>query len=303
MIPIFPRFSKLKLKHKKEIEAVTSSFPPYSDYNFSSLWSYNTDDSIEVSLLYGNLVVRFTDYLTVKPFYSFIGTRSVILTSRMLLTFSQKNRIEPHLKLVPEFVIKSEPRMKKMFEISEDPDNHDYIVSARHITELPESLFKRKNYLVSRFKRKYPGYRVEFVDVRNPHIQNEMISLFERWEKNAGKSRKDTENELTAIRRLIDSVNDLEFHTLCIYHAGTLVAFTMYEKTFQKHGISAFQKADKTYTGIYAMLSHESAKHLYSLGCTYINYEQDLGIEGLRLSKSLWKPTHFLKKYIVKLRK
>jgi len=31
-----------------------------------------------------------------------------------------------------------------------------------------------------------------------------------------------------------------------------------------------------------------------------LNYQQDLGIEGLRKSKTAFRPVHFLKKYTVK---
>lgn len=303
MIPHFPRFAKLKLEHKSSIEKITSKFSPYSDYNFASLWSYNTDNSIEVSILNNNLVVKFTDYLTVRPFYSFIGKNKIKQTVKELLTFAKEKKVDLHLKLIPEAIIQADPSIYNHFTIVEDRDNHDYIISAKHVSELPIDIFKRKNYLVERFKRKYPQYKVKLIDLTNKINQQEILDLFAQWEKIGNKDRKETENELEAIKRLINSIHQIMFYTLGIYDGTKLIAFNMYEKTFNNHGISAFQKADKTYTGIYAMLSHEAAKHLRSLGCTHINYEQDLGIEGLRLSKSLWKPTHFLKKYIIKPKK
>lgn len=297
MLPHFPRFSKLELKHKTPIEKITHQFPPYSDFNFTSLWTYNTDDSIEVSSLNGNLVVRFTDYISLKPFLSFIGKKDIHQTAQTLITYSNQVQLEPYLKLVPESVILATPTLTKDFDVVEDHDNHDYIVSAIDITHLPEEKYKRKKYLVERFKNKYPGFYTEFINLDDPRNRRMIIDLFVRWEKNAKKSRKDTENELTAITRLIDHHASLNVYALGIYHNTQLIAFNLYEITHGNFGISAFQKADKTFTGIYAYLSHASAHHLHSLGCTHINYEQDLGIEGLRLSKQLWKPVYYLKKY------
>ena len=38
MIPEFPEFKKLELSNKEEIEKITQKFPPYSDFNFVSMW-------------------------------------------------------------------------------------------------------------------------------------------------------------------------------------------------------------------------------------------------------------------------
>ncbi|MFH0773288.1 MAG: phosphatidylglycerol lysyltransferase domain-containing protein [bacterium] len=303
MIPLFPLFTKLDFSHKEDIEKLTHLFPPYSDYNFTSLWTYDTDSSIEISLLNENLIVRFTDYMTLKPFYSFIGRNQPIKTAHSLIDHSYKTNVEHYLKLIPEDVIRLDNALIKHFQVKEDQDNHDYIISVKDITLLPEEKYKRKKYLVDRFKRKYPSYRSHLMDLSKQPVQNEILDLFFLWEERAGKKRTETENELIAIKRLLAYHKKLNVYALGIFHDNSLIAFNLYEVTHGVYGISAFQKADKNYTGVYALLSHEAAKHLHSLGCNLINYEQDLGIEGLRLSKSLWKPVHYLKKYIISPKK
>ena len=73
MIPEFPEFKKLELSDKEDVEAFTKKFPPYSDFNFVSMWSWDIKGEMRLSILNGNLVVRFTDYITGDPFYSFLG--------------------------------------------------------------------------------------------------------------------------------------------------------------------------------------------------------------------------------------
>ena len=41
MLPEFPQFKKLELSDKEEVEKFTSKFPPYSDFNFVSMWSWD----------------------------------------------------------------------------------------------------------------------------------------------------------------------------------------------------------------------------------------------------------------------
>jgi len=298
-IPRYPIFQKLKLNHKSGIEKITHKFFPYSDYNFTSLWTYNTDESLEISLLNNNLVVKFVDYLTNKPFYSFIGNNQIIRTANILINLAIKKNFPPLLKLIGEQVIKSEKKINNFFLIKEDSDNHDYIVSAKDIAILDHLKFKRKRYLVDRFKNKYPGYTVKRIDLRNPIYQKMFLDFFLVWEKSMNKKKSETHNEIEAIKRLLKNIDILKEEALGIFLNNKLIAINAFEICHKSYGVSSFQKADKQYTGVYAMISHETAKHLHSKGIKFINYEQDLGIEGLRLSKSLWKPIHFLKKYII----
>ncbi len=102
MIPNFPDFKPIELNDKDEIESFTKKFAPYSDFNFASMWSWDVKEEMRVSQLNGNLVVRFTDYLTGEPFYSFLGSNKPTETADALLTLAEKEGIPLHLKLVPE---------------------------------------------------------------------------------------------------------------------------------------------------------------------------------------------------------
>src|SRR6185436_18619332 len=106
MIPEFPEFKKLELTDKEEVEKFTSKFPPYSDFNFVSMWSWDIKGEMRLSMLNGNLVVRFTDYLTGELFYSFLGNSKVNETAEMLINFSRKEGLGAKLRLVPEDSIK-----------------------------------------------------------------------------------------------------------------------------------------------------------------------------------------------------
>ena len=91
MIPEFPQFKKLELSDRKDLEKFTSKFPPYSDFNFVSMWAWDTKGEMQISQLNGNLVVQFTDYINGKPFFSFLGDSLVLDTIKTLLDFSKKN--------------------------------------------------------------------------------------------------------------------------------------------------------------------------------------------------------------------
>ena len=100
MIPEFPQFKKLELSDKKDVEKFTSLFAPYSDFNFASLWSWNIKDEMRLSVLNGNLVVHFTNYLTEELFYSFLGDKKINETAETTISVSAGI-----VKLKPRFVI------------------------------------------------------------------------------------------------------------------------------------------------------------------------------------------------------
>lgn len=295
----FPHFKKISLSHKNTIEKLIDKYPPFSDFTFTSLWTYNTGGNAEFSILNDNFVVKFQDYITNKTFFSFMGSCKPIHTALTLLDFSIKQGIDPILKLIPQTVIHVDPGIHEHVRIVEDPDNHDYIISAKDLATLPKYKYEKKGYLIRRFGRKYPHHTVNRLDLASKKVQSEMRALFYRWEKVSKHPRSDTQNELNAFNRMLSSSRQLGVSGTGIYHEGELIAFTTYEVVHQDYGMALFEKADKTYTDIYTAITYAGALHLYELGVKHINFEQDLGIEGLRAAKNLWKPTHFLKKYII----
>ena len=58
MIGQFPKFTALRLEDKKEYQKIISSFAPYSDFNFVSLFSWNINDKTFVSKLGSGIVIR-----------------------------------------------------------------------------------------------------------------------------------------------------------------------------------------------------------------------------------------------------
>ena len=54
------------------------------------------------------------------------------------------------------------------------------------------------------------------------------------------------------------------------------------------------------YVGVYEFLMQLSAQILMEKGYKYMNYQEDLGIDGLRRAKLAFRPTGYLRKNFIK---
>lgn len=303
MIPTFPQFKKLDLEDRDFIDDYTASYPPYSDYNFVSLWVYNTKEKVELSLLNNNLVVKFQDYISNEFFYSFLGVNSVLNTIKTLIEFARTERdIITQLKLVPEINLLGNDifEAQKLFSIVADEDNFDYIYSLNEWSELRGIKYRGKKNFVNRFKRLYPDVYMCQLDLKNKETQKNIEDLFIVWEGLKGRDRIETETELEALRRTFSLSKFVDFISLGVLVGGKLIAFSINEVIPNGYCVGDFRKADMThYIGAYQFLENETAKILLKHKCEYLNLEQDLGIPGLKRSKQSWFPVSYLKKYII----
>lgn len=300
-VPLFPELKPIILEDRQAFQKYTSQFPPYSDFHFTSLWSYNTENDVKISNLNDNLVMLFRDYITKEPFYTFIGSNKPSETIKALLSETKGKKLMNMLKLIPEHSLINLHELNRQFDIAEDPDNYDYILSVDEQCDLTGNKFHAQRNHISRFNREYPR-RIEIKELEgnDAEVQKDIIELFYFWEKQKDKKREDTEIELTAINRLLKDNKSFELVIIGAYDKGRMVGFTLSDAVDDEHAMLSFAKGDTDYFGIYQVLFHETAKVFKSKCIKYINIEQDLGIPGLKFSKQQWNPVRYLKKFIIK---
>lgn len=299
MIRIFSKLKKLELDDRHVLSQFTKQFPPYNDFEFLSLWLYNIENKNSFYSLNNNLVIKIQDFITGDFFYSFLGTNKVKKTITTLLAKSKEENLGNQLRLIPEINLQSSPELRDYFSIKEDTDSFDYILSVDEIANLKGNKYRSKRNLVNKFIQQYRTHYIKALDFHKEKTKQDIIELFFRWGQKKGKGRKETQIELTAIKKLIDFANMHNVLGLGVYFESKLIGFVSYHIAHNNYALLSFEKGDTSYKGIYEYLHHQAAKHLKILGAKYINYEQDLGIPGLKKAKTLWRPIFFLKKYTI----
>ena len=184
------------------------------------------------------------------------------------------------------------------FDIIEDEDNHDYVYHLDKLATYDGNKMRSKRNLFNRFKRQYQA-DVQILDSTSPLVREMLFTLFTQWAVNKNRPQEEIENELAAIDKAITTADSGNLLLIGLFVDGVLAGFVLNEILPDEHCVLHFEKADERFEGIYAYLMAENAKILSSFGKKYLNYEQDLGLPGLRLGKKSYRPNHYYKKYIV----
>lgn len=297
MLPRFPNFEKLHIGHKEHIEKITKSHKPYSDHNFTSLISWDTAENTHVSNLHGNLILRLDDYVTGEPVLTFLGTNKITETINSLLNHSIEKGYKVELGMIPDVVLEAQPDLYKIYQIEEDRNNFDYIYSIPELIEFKGNKFYPKKSKSRKFQKLYKSHYQE-LDIRKEENKNIVLSAFQKWQDTRGKNDKETETEFLAIKRLLIHTKQLDLVVIALYVEKKIAGISINEVLNSSYAMNLFEKADVTYIGIFPYLRSIACKVLsekYKSGL--LNFEQDLGMEGLRKSKLSYNPVAFLKKY------
>ena len=105
--------------------------------------------------------------------------------------------------------------------------------------------------------------------------------------------------EKTALENALTHFDALELKGGVILVEGKVVAFSIGERLNEDTALIHFEKADTDYRGAYPIINQEFVKHAWS-DVTYINREDDMGIEGLRKAKLSYQPDMMVEMYSAK---
>ena len=189
--------------------------------------------------------------------------------------------------------------MPDKFHFEADRDYADYLYLRTDLATLAGKKFQAKRNHLNKFRRTYTNY--EYVPLTSDRIQ-ECLDLEAEWCKvNNCDQHEGTGNERRALIYALHNFDALGLTGGILHVDGKIVAFTfgmpINQDTFGVH----VEKADTTIDGAYTMINYEFANHIPEQ-YTYINREEDLGIEGLRKAKLSYQPVIILEKYMACLK-
>lgn len=294
-------FKKLNIDDLNEIATFTNQFAPYSDFNPTSLWIWNTNDRAEYRLQNNVLVIRIPDYLNPNEnVISLLGRENV---DRVLIEIIEEwpNLHASHLSMVPHTTIEAiDPQIRKELQIEEDQNNHDYIYELENLINPAGNKLKSVRRKLNKFSIHNSSICVRELDINDKANQETIINMFDEWVKVTEKDDDTVVNDKLSLKRTLEYSNMFDLITIGVFINERMIGFTISELLPNNYVIGHKGAYNYEYDGINQFLEQQTALHAVQRGKKYLNLEQDLGIESLRASKRLLRHVHYLKKYIIK---
>lgn len=163
--------------------------------------------------------------------------------------------------------------------VSEDRDSFDYIYERANLSNLSGKKYHAKRNHISRFKRTHDDYSVKEICEDN---FADVLNVTKRWQ-----SGNDDTGELEIIKDALNHFDKLGMFGLVLYVEGKPVAMCMASEINPSVCDVNFEKAVDIDEG-FAVINNEFATHFAQY--TYVNREEDMGLEGLRKAKLSYHP-------------
>ena len=102
--------------------------------------------------------------------------------------------------------------------------------------------------------------------------------------------------ERDAIITAVTNMDELSIKGGGIVIDGKLAAFSLGQRISNEMAVIHIEKAPDSVDGLYTLINQQFVEHEWA-DVTYINREEDMGIEGMRKAKLSYRPVKFIEKY------
>ena len=188
-----------------------------------------------------------------------------------------------------------ENAMPARFCYSSDAGDSDYIYLRSELASLSGKAFHKKKNHFSKFVRTYPDYKYYEIGACNIYDAQKVADTW--YYEHLQDEDASQLAEYKAIKEALENFEELGLIGGIIYVNDSPCAMTIASKINENTVDVHFEKAVGEYAlnGGYAAINKLFSEKLD--GVTWLNREEDIGIEGLRKAKLSYRPKIMLKKY------
>lgn len=184
-----------------------------------------------------------------------------------------------------------------LFYIEECRDYFEYIYDVDKIASLQGSLYQSKRNIVNKLYKNHNNIVVREISADDKF---DLKRVYEEWANTHYNIDENiVSNEIREFEIALNNYDKLELKGIGIYIDNILAGFNFGSIISNDTYDGMVQKGDLKFEGIYELLNRETAK-TYQNKIKYMNFEEDLGVEGLRKAKLMYHPAYLLEKYTAK---
>ena len=178
------------------------------------------------------------------------------------------------------------------FQIQRERDMDNYVYTTEKLITLSGKKLHGKRNHINKFKELY-SYSYEPLTMDN---LSKIRSFIEEWYQKKAENDASILLEKTALENALSHFKELDLKGGILLVDDQVVAFSVGEQLNQDTALIHFEKADTTFQGAYPMINQQFVTNAWS-HLTYINREDDMGIEGLRKAKLSYQPDLMVEMY------
>lgn len=294
-------FKPLTIDLKNSIQAVTLNAGRRNcNFTFANLIGWQFLFDTEVCLMPGIVIFRYM-FNHRQPAY-FISSSS--LPSTYII---EKLRNRTADKGLPLTLIAVEDdwaaQLKEQYgdTITVEPlrNSYDYIYRRDELELMQGKNLKAKRNHVNKFLSEHPDY--EYRELTPEHF-DECRRLQVLWNEEIHHDNPWYGNTIESEHRMIETVfanwSELDILGGAIFVDGKMIAFSFGAAVTNDTFDTCVEKADRNISGAFSIINQQMAQHLPPQ-FRYINREEDMGLEGLRKSKTSYHPDRLLSYNII----
>lgn len=181
------------------------------------------------------------------------------------------------------------------FTVQENRDAWEYLYTAADLATLAGKRYHMQRNHVNAYIREHGEPDLRTLDSQ---AIPDMLALTARWHEQHEISDS-TRAETASLERLCSRWDEFDLVAEGLYCDGALAAFAVgYELDDQTMAV-LYEKAEPGLRGAFPTIASSFSRLALERGKTLVNRAEDMGEEGMRKSKMLYRPMGFQQMYIV----
>ena len=290
-------FKEITLTDKPILEKYLFSWRnENNDFNFSTLYLWGRHGKIKYAEQDGALYVYY-NFPDLPPFFLPPVPQDANADYKKAVETAVAEMRSMHI--APCFRSVSEPfyqPMKNALDhpiIERTPFNEDYVYLTSDLIELKGKKYHSKKNHINAFLKAHSDW--EYVTVTSENL-DECMALYKQWSVGKEEPTIDEYDERLTVELAIRYMRELGLLGGGIRVGGELKAFSVGERVSPDMLTVHIEKADASVNGLFPLINQQFALH-EGRGLTYVNREDDMGIEGLMKAKQSYHPCRMVEKY------
>lgn len=295
------RFEKVDVTHKEKVEPFLMQDGEFTtERNFACLYIWAGHYNTEVCVTNDFCFIRAKDKGAKNfSYYPPLG-KGDIENAIKQIAMCEDMPVINMFGLSQNQVQQYQSLFANRISVQENRDSFDYVYTANSLINLTGKSYSAKRNHINKFKSLYDGV-YEYRNIDFEKDTNLIIDFQNKWcvEKD-GENSNEYKHENCAIKRILKHHKQLDAKGGILFVNGNVAAFTIASPTNSTVMDVLFEKADTEINGSYPMINNQFAANNCA-NYTYINREEDMGIEGLRKAKLSYYPEMLVPKYSARI--